>query len=77
MLPWCWGVRRRFFELAQSGPALIASEALQRIAELYRIEAAIRGSNQNARWGARQEKSRPILEAMGKRCSDRTFFAAR
>jgi hypothetical protein len=57
-------VRRRFYELAQSGPAPIASEALQRIAELYRIEAAIRGHDADARRVARQEKSRPILEAM-------------
>jgi transposase len=61
----CWShVRRRFYELAQSGPAPIASEALQRIAELYRIEAAIRGHDADARRIARQEKSRPILEAM-------------
>lgn len=61
----CWAhVRRRFYELAQAGPAPIASEALQRIAELYRIEAAIRGHDTDVRRVARQEKSRPILEAM-------------
>ena len=61
----CWShVRRRFYELAQAGPAPIASEALQRIAELYRIEAAIRGHDADERRAARQEKSRPILEVM-------------
>ncbi len=36
-LAFCWShVRRRFYELAQAGPAPIATEALQRIAELYR-----------------------------------------
>src|SRR6476620_9749841 len=37
-LAFCWShVRRRFYGLAQSGPAPIATEALTRIAELYRI----------------------------------------
>lgn len=49
-LAFCWAhVRRRFYELAQSGPAPIASEALQRIAELYRLEAAIRGRTPDER----------------------------
>lgn len=38
VLAFCWAdVRRRFYDLAGAGPASIASEALQRIAELYRI----------------------------------------
>lgn len=42
-LAFCWShVRRRFSELAASGPAPIASEALKRIAELYCIEDEIR-----------------------------------
>ncbi len=42
-LAFCWAhVRRRFYELAQSGPAPIATEALQRIAELYKIENEIK-----------------------------------
>lgn len=61
----CWShVRRRFYELNQAGPAPIAGEALQRIAELYRIETAIRGRDAEARRSARQQQSRPILEAM-------------
>jgi len=57
-------VRRRFYELAQAGPAPIASEALQRIAELYNVEAAIRGRRPDERQATRQEKSRPIIEAL-------------
>lgn len=34
-------VRLRFYELAHAGPAPIASEALERIAALYRVEAEI------------------------------------
>jgi transposase len=61
-LAFCWAhVRRRFYELAASGPAPIASEALRRIAELYRIENAMRGQPAEARRVMRQEKSQPIL----------------
>lgn len=39
-LAFCWAhVRRRFYELAVAGPAPIASAALERIAELYTVEA--------------------------------------
>ena len=43
-LAFCWShVRRHFYELAAAGPAPIASEALERIAELYAVENDIRG----------------------------------
>ena len=61
-LAFCWShVRRRFYELAQAGPAPIAGEALERIAELYRIEDEIRGRNPDARRAVRQQKSQPIV----------------
>jgi transposase len=61
-LAFCWAhVRRRFYELAAAGPAPIASEALRRIAELYRIEDDIRGRPADERRVARQENSRPII----------------
>ncbi len=64
-LAFCWShVRRRFYELAASGPAPIASEALKRIAELYRIEDEIRGQTQNERRIVRQRKSRPITDSL-------------
>jgi transposase len=64
-LAFCWAhVRRRFFDLAAAGPAPIAGEALERIAELYRIESAIRGRSADERRLVRQDKSRPILEAL-------------
>ncbi len=64
-LAFCWShVRRRFYELAASGPAPIASEALKRIAELYRIEDEIRGQTQNERRIVRQRKSRPIADSL-------------
>ena len=43
-LAYCWAHwRRQWFDIAKSPPAPIAAEVLQRIAELYRIEAEIRG----------------------------------
>jgi transposase len=64
-LAFCWAhVRRRFYELAAAGPAPIASEALERIAALYAIEAEIRGRSPDERGVIRQDKSRPIIEAL-------------
>jgi hypothetical protein len=64
-LAFCWShVRRRFYELAAAGPAPIASEALRRIAELYRIEDEIRGRTHEERSATRQEKSRPITDSL-------------
>lgn len=61
-LAFCWAhVRRRFYELAAAGPAPIASEALRRIAELYRIEDDIRGRSADERRAMRQENSRAIV----------------
>jgi transposase len=62
-LAFCWAhVRWRFYELAVAGSAPIASEALTRIAELYRLE--IRGMNAAEQARIRQAKSRPVLDAL-------------
>jgi len=64
-LAFCWShVRRYFYELAQPGPAPIAAEALLRIAPLYRIEDEIRGRTAAERRTVRQERSRPLIEAL-------------
>ena len=64
-LAFCWAhVRRRFYELATAGPAPIASEALERIAELYAIEKDIRGRSADERRAVRQQKSRPLVDAL-------------
>jgi transposase len=64
-LAFCWShVRRPFYELAQGGMAPIASEALTRIAALYRIEHDIRGRSAEERRAARQQRSRPLVEAL-------------
>jgi hypothetical protein len=50
--------------IAAAGAAPIASEALERIAGLYRIESEIRGLNADGRRAARRDKSRPIIAAL-------------
>lgn len=61
----CWAhVRRKFFEEWEAKQSLIAKEALDRIGELYRIEAEARGSPPEERKGLRQEKTRPLLDAL-------------
>ncbi len=63
MLAHCWShLRRKFFDLAKGGAAPIATEALRRIAELYAIEADIRGRGAEARAAARQDRSSPLVE---------------
>ena len=64
-LAFCWAHwRRQFFDLAKSPPAPIATKALKRIAELYEIEAEIRGKSAEERRAARQEKSKPMVAAL-------------
>jgi len=64
-LAFCWAhVRRRFYELAAAGPAPIATEALERIKGIYAVEADIRGLALEARRQARQNHSRPLIEAL-------------
>jgi transposase len=64
-LAFCWAHwRRQWFDIARSPPAPIAAEALNRIAELYQIEAEIRGMSADERRTVRQQKSKPITAAL-------------
>jgi transposase len=61
----CWvHVRRKFFEIAEQGPAPIAQEMLRRIASLYAIEAEIRGRTPEARLAVRRAHALPIVAAL-------------
>jgi transposase len=58
----CWShFRRRFYEIAKSGNAPIATEALARIGALYTIETEIRGSGPDERRAVRQQRARPLV----------------
>ncbi len=64
-LAFCWAHwRRDYFDIAAKGNAPIASEALQRIAQLYMIEQRIRGMSAEERRAVRQSESRPLIDAM-------------
>jgi hypothetical protein len=64
-LAYCWShLRRKFYEVYVGGHAPIATEALARIKLLYEIEADIRGLPPELRRSLRQEKSKPVIEAL-------------
>ncbi len=64
-LAFCWAhCRRRFYEIHQATGSPLAEEALRRIGELYRIEAEIRGRPAEERRTVRQERSKPLVEAL-------------
>jgi transposase len=59
----CWAhVRRKFYDIAQADASPIALEALNRIAQLYEIEAGVRGKPPDERKEARQARAGPLLE---------------
>jgi hypothetical protein len=64
-LAYCWShLRRQFYEVYVGGNAPIATEALARIKRLYDIEAEIRGLPPGVRRAIRQERSKPVIEAL-------------
>ncbi|MGE0373625.1 MAG: IS66 family transposase [Gammaproteobacteria bacterium] len=64
-LAFCWAhMRRPFFEFCASTQSPLATKVLAEIARLYAIEAEIRGQPAERRRQVRQERSRPIVEAL-------------
>ncbi len=53
--------RRKFFDVHKATQSPLAAEALQRIAALYQIEAAVRGRLPEVRFATRQVKSAPLF----------------
>jgi transposase len=71
-LAFCWAhVRRKFFELAKADASPTSTEALQLIKALYAIEDEIRGQDADIRRAVRQEKSKPIADALFRLLSGR------
>jgi transposase len=61
----CWAhARRKFYEVHQATGSPLAAEALSRIAELYAIEATIRGKTRLVRQGVRQAHALPLVTAL-------------
>jgi transposase len=64
-LAFCWAhARRKFYDFHTATKSPLAAEVLKRIGELYAIEAEIRGHPADYRRRIRQERSRPIVEAL-------------
>jgi transposase len=64
-LAFCWAhCRRRFYEIHRATGSPLAEEALRRIGELYKVEAEVRGRPAEERRAVRQERSRPLVDAL-------------
>jgi len=62
----CWAhARRKLKEIFDASGSPIAEEGLKRIAEIYRIDADIRGAGPDQRLAMRQQLSAPLVEAFG------------
>lgn len=58
----CWAhSRRRFFELHTAGDSQVATTTVERMADLWKLEAEVRGQSPEARAAARQAISAPIV----------------
>lgn len=63
-LAYCWAhARRKLHDVTQSGAAPIAQEGLAQIQALYRLEKDLRSITADQRHAARQERSKPIIDA--------------
>ncbi|MBS1823510.1 MAG: IS66 family transposase [Acidobacteria bacterium] len=61
----CWAhARRKFHEIHIAHASPITSEAIERIAALYAIEAEIRGSTPEIRKEIRQTRARPLIDSL-------------
>jgi Transposase IS66 family/Transposase len=61
----CWAhARRKFHEIHIAHASPTTSEAIERIAALYAIEAEIRGSTPEIRKTIRQARARPLIDSM-------------
>tara|TARA_R110001592_G_scaffold197769_6_gene445825 strand:- start:22101 stop:23642 length:1542 start_codon:yes stop_codon:yes gene_type:complete len=61
----CWAhARRKFYDFHQATGSPIAQEVLARIASLYAIEKGIRGKHADDRLGIRENRSKPVIDAL-------------
>lgn len=55
-------IRRKFFDLMKAHQSPIATEAVERIAALYRIEKDIKGRSPDERRAIRNDRARPLFD---------------
>ena len=62
-LAYCWAhARRKLHDIYQKDGSEIAAEGLRRIAQIYKIEAGIRGHAPESRLAIRQAQSAPLIK---------------
>ena len=65
----CWAhARRKLYDVHAATNSLLAREALERIGQIFAIEAGIKAKDPAERHAARQQRSRPLLDEL------RSFF---
>ena len=61
----CWAhFRRQFVDLHHTKPTALTTDLLARIAALYAVEGEMRGKPPDARRKARQDRTRPLVDAL-------------
>jgi transposase len=61
----CWAhTRRKFYDVVEATGSPLATEALRRIAEIYAVEAELRGQSPAHRLAVRRGRSKPIVDAL-------------
>ena len=74
----CWAhVRRKFYDIAEQQSSPQALQVIARIAELYGIEAQIRGKLPEVRCQVRQARAGPILDALRTYLNDMLRYVSR
>ena len=61
----CWAhFRRGIFDEHRGQPTALTTDLLERIGQLYKVEARVRGQPPDVRLQARQEHGRPVVDAL-------------
>jgi len=61
----CWAhFRRKVFDLHERSPTPLTTDVLERIGALYAVEAEVRGQPPDVRHRARQDRTRPLVDAL-------------
>ena len=61
----CWAhFRRKVFDLHERSPTPLTTDILERIGALYALEAEVRGQPPDVRHRARQDQTRPLVDAL-------------
>ena len=61
----CWAhFRRGIFDEHRGNPTSLTTDLLDRIGQLYRLEASVRGQPPDVRRQARQDHGRPVVDAL-------------